>query len=62
MSGYVVAQINMTNKEDFKTYAEQVPETVKQLLLLYSKVAVLLLLGLNLLNNLNILMESLIRY
>ena len=30
MSGYVVAQINMTNKEDFKTYAELVPETVKQ--------------------------------
>ena len=31
MPGYVVAQINMTNKEGFKVYAEQVPETIKQL-------------------------------
>ena len=30
MPGYVVAQINMTNKEGFKVYAEQVPETIKQ--------------------------------
>ena len=29
MPGYVVAQINMTNKEGFKVYAEQVPETIK---------------------------------
>ena len=30
MPGYVIAQINMTNKEGFKVYAEQVPETIKQ--------------------------------
>ena len=30
MAGYVVAQINMTNKEGFKVYAEQVPETIKK--------------------------------
>ena len=30
MAGYVVAQINMTNKHGFKTYAEQVPETIKK--------------------------------
>ena len=30
MPAYVVAQINMTNKEGFKVYAEQVPETIKQ--------------------------------
>ena len=30
MAGYVVAQINMTNKQGFKVYAEQVPETIKQ--------------------------------
>ena len=30
MPGYVVAQINMTNKEGFKVYAEQVPETIKK--------------------------------
>ena len=29
MSGYVIAQINMTNKEGFKIYAEQVPHTIK---------------------------------
>ena len=29
MSGYVIAQINMTNKEGFKIYAEQVPQTIK---------------------------------
>ena len=30
MAGYVVAQIKMTNKEGFKIYAEQVPETIKK--------------------------------
>ena len=30
MPGYVIAQINMTNKEGFKVYAEQVPKTIKQ--------------------------------
>ena len=30
MPGYVIAQINMTNKEGFKVYAEQVPETIKK--------------------------------
>ena len=29
MSGYVIAQINMTNKEGFKIYAEKVPQTIK---------------------------------
>ena len=30
MPGDVVAQINMTNKEGFKVYAEQGPETIKK--------------------------------
>ena len=29
MSGYLIAQLNMTDKESFKLYAETVPETVK---------------------------------
>ena len=29
MSGYLIAQLNMTNKESFKLYAETVPESVK---------------------------------
>ena len=30
MSGYLIAQLNMTDKESFKLYAETVPETVKK--------------------------------
>ena len=29
MSGYLIAQLNMTDKESFKLYAETVPESVK---------------------------------
>ena len=30
MSGYLIAQLNMTDKESFKLYAETVPESVKK--------------------------------
>ena len=30
MSGYLIAQLNMTDKENFKLYAETVPESVKK--------------------------------
>ena len=30
MSGYLIAQLNMTDKENFKLYAESVPESVKK--------------------------------
>ena len=30
MSGYLIAQLNMTDKESFKLYAESVPELVKK--------------------------------
>ena len=30
MSGYLIAQLNMTAKESFKLYAETVPESVKK--------------------------------
>ena len=30
MSGYLIAQLNMTDKESFKLYAETVPEYVKK--------------------------------
>ena len=30
MSGYLIAQLNMTDKESFKLYAESVPESVKK--------------------------------
>ena len=30
MSGYLIAQLNMTDKENFKLYAVTVPETVKK--------------------------------
>ena len=30
MSGYLIAQLNMTDKESFNLYAETVPESVKK--------------------------------
>ena len=30
MSGYLIAQLNMTDKESFKLYAKTVPESVKK--------------------------------
>ena len=35
MSGYLIAQLNMTDKESFKLYAETVPESVKKFLLTF---------------------------
>ena len=31
MSGYLIAQLNMTDKESFKLYAKTVPESVKKI-------------------------------
>jgi len=30
MAGYVIAQINVTNQENYKEYVEKVPKTIKQ--------------------------------